>query len=301
MTERGVSQILSRLEGKGFISKASGCGRGHVTGYRINGVDKIPVNPEPQTVNVQTPFAQTPFVQTVNAQTPFAQTPFAQTMNTETPFVQRMNVNTLNPERENRNPERKRLNPAQPAYRNKERAEEPIKEPIEEPNTVRGNRNPAQPCIETEPETVIPVSVEEVLDMDNQVILILQEHPANAHLKLGTIDFPMVDVGACGRAIERDGFDLVLIGTRNYREAVKDWPLEGRAKAVMRPARFYNEQHYRRDPAEWRRDVENTSKPKSFDQQRWENTDKAIVESFGNHTREGVAPDFPPKPQRLVR
>lgn len=54
MTERGTRQILQRLQDKGFILRTIGGGRGHMNGYQIAGVDYK--NPEPQTLNVQTPF-----------------------------------------------------------------------------------------------------------------------------------------------------------------------------------------------------------------------------------------------------
>ena len=49
MTDRGVQQILARLEENGFIVKKSGCGRGNVSGYQIVGVDLE--KDEPQTSN----------------------------------------------------------------------------------------------------------------------------------------------------------------------------------------------------------------------------------------------------------
>jgi len=39
ITDRGVQQILARLEEKHFIVRKSGCGRGNVSGYQIIGVD----------------------------------------------------------------------------------------------------------------------------------------------------------------------------------------------------------------------------------------------------------------------
>jgi hypothetical protein len=65
--------------------------------------------------------------------------------------------------------------------------------------------------------------------------------------------------GACQRqidqetiveAIVRDGFDLVITGTRNYRDAVAKWPAV--EKRFLRPvARFYGEADYLKDPAVW--------------------------------------------------
>ena len=57
MTERGVQQIMARLEANGFIKRTAGCGRGNVSGYQIGGVDYK--KGEPQTTNVETPFVET--------------------------------------------------------------------------------------------------------------------------------------------------------------------------------------------------------------------------------------------------
>ncbi len=82
MTERGVYQILARLEKKDFIRRTKGGGRGMKSGYQIVGVDVK--KGEPQTLNIETVFPDS-----VN---------------------ETLHSHALNPER----------NPAQPTYRNKE-------------------------------------------------------------------------------------------------------------------------------------------------------------------------------------
>jgi hypothetical protein len=50
MTERGVQQILSRLEANGFIAKRPGCGRGNVSGYQFVGLDDIEKDEQQTTI-----------------------------------------------------------------------------------------------------------------------------------------------------------------------------------------------------------------------------------------------------------
>lgn len=47
MTERGIYQVLARLQEKGFICRVSGGGRGKFSQYKISGLDTI-ANPEPR-------------------------------------------------------------------------------------------------------------------------------------------------------------------------------------------------------------------------------------------------------------
>lgn len=57
MTERGIYQILARLEQKDFIRRTKGGGRGVKSGYQIVGVDVK--KGEQQTVNTETVFPET--------------------------------------------------------------------------------------------------------------------------------------------------------------------------------------------------------------------------------------------------
>jgi hypothetical protein len=52
-------------------------------------------------------------------------------------------------------------------------------------------------------------------------------------------------------AIARDGYDLVLAGVRNYRDAVDHWEPE-RKQFIRPPSRFFSEQDYAKDPAIWK-------------------------------------------------
>lgn len=86
---------------------------------------------------------------------------------------------------------------------------------------------------------------------DELVEKIARTHPRNWREKgdLGMI--PNSQADAIIRAIQKDGIDLVLAGTRNYAEAVNKWPMEGRGKSVKGVERFFNESDYLKNPKEW--------------------------------------------------
>lgn len=60
------------------------------------------------------------------------------------------------------------------------------------------------------------------------------------------------DQHAIAEAVIRDGFDLVIAGTRNYRDAVAQWP-PCEKKYIRPPTRFFADCDYSKDPAIWDR------------------------------------------------
>ena len=74
------------------------------------------------------------------------------------------------------------------------------------------------------------------------------QHPANAHLKGKAL--PHDQEQAIAEAVQRDGKDAVLAGTRNLRDAVATWPKAER-RFIPNPARFYRHSEYLKDPAVW--------------------------------------------------
>jgi hypothetical protein len=88
-------------------------------------------------------------------------------------------------------------------------------------------------------------------DIDLKIAEIGHLHPYNSHL--GGKSIPPAHEAVIVEAIARDGYELVLAGTRNYRDAVERWP-PGDRKYVMNPMRFFgSEAQYLKNPAVWER------------------------------------------------
>jgi hypothetical protein len=60
-----------------------------------------------------------------------------------------------------------------------------------------------------------------------------------------------LQVAIC-EAIDRDGPDVVLAGTKNFTEAIAKWR-KSELRYAPNPVKFYSESHYLTDPAEWDR------------------------------------------------
>lgn len=73
-------------------------------------------------------------------------------------------------------------------------------------------------------------------------------HPKNVHLK--GKDLPRDLEEAIAEALQRDGKDAVLVGTRNLRDAVARWP-RADLRFVPNPVKFYRDSEYLKDPAVW--------------------------------------------------
>jgi hypothetical protein len=92
--------------------------------------------------------------------------------------------------------------------------------------------------------------------LDPQVEEIGHQHPANAHLK--SLPLPDIQRQAIAEAIERDGFENVLSGTRKLAERVISWPTSD-LRFVPNPVKFYQEAQYLKNPAIWERKKDNGS------------------------------------------
>jgi hypothetical protein len=79
-------------------------------------------------------------------------------------------------------------------------------------------------------------------------------HPANSHMK--SVALPIIQQQAIAEAIERDGIEIVLSGTKNLAEKISGWsPSE--LRFVPNPLKFYREGEYLKNPAFWERKKEN--------------------------------------------
>jgi hypothetical protein len=84
---------------------------------------------------------------------------------------------------------------------------------------------------------------------DAVVLDIAQDNPACSHhgnvlpqdLAISILD-----------ALALDGADLVRAGTRNLRDAVKEWPAD-QLRFLPNPVKFYRGREYLKDPAVWKR------------------------------------------------
>lgn len=95
-------------------------------------------------------------------------------------------------------------------------------------------------------------------------------------------------------AIARDGFDRVWAGTRSMAETVAKWPVEEK-QYIPSPSRFFRESHYRKDPREWERSINETaekSRP-SASAERSERSKRNILHGFATNARHADAPDGP--------
>jgi hypothetical protein len=91
-----------------------------------------------------------------------------------------------------------------------------------------------------------------VTDLEDGFDLLVYEigaaHPANAHLKAKPL--PQDQEQAIAEAVQRDGRDKVLAGTRDLGRAVDKWP-KSELRFVPNPVRFYRDCEYLKDPAVW--------------------------------------------------
>jgi len=79
-------------------------------------------------------------------------------------------------------------------------------------------------------------------------------HPANEHMK--SLALPFAQQEAIAAAIERDGFEVVLSGTKNLADRVAKWPTS-ELRFIPNPVKFYREAEYLRSPLLWERKFEN--------------------------------------------
>lgn len=105
---------------------------------------------------------------------------------------------------------------------------------------------------ETESPHLEKRDLEPPSNSDELIEQIAKLHPANWHWKKSSsIQIPPAQCDSIIRAFGRDGFDVVLAGTKNYAEAVNGWPIEGR-RFVKGVVKFYDDKDYLRDPREWK-------------------------------------------------
>ena len=118
--------------------------------------------------------------------------------------------------------------------------------------SVKPSRKPL-PNQEQEQEQEIKREREEIdpnSRMDEWVKEVWDTYPS-AHVgakpEIGRIDMEFIV-----EAIIRDGYDLVLAGARNYRDAVSKWP-PGDRRFIRPPTKFFSEAEsdYLKDPAIW--------------------------------------------------
>ena len=91
-------------------------------------------------------------------------------------------------------------------------------------------------------EESIPESIEPVVEEVGHL------HPANAHLE--SLPLPSIQRQAIADAIERDGIEPVLTGTKKLAEKVVYWSPSD-LKFIPNPVRFYEQGEYRKNPALW--------------------------------------------------
>ena len=79
-------------------------------------------------------------------------------------------------------------------------------------------------------------------------------HPANSHMR--SVVLPSAQLSAIAEAIERDGVEAVISGTKNLAQKVAKWP-KSELRFVPNPVKFYQEAEYLRDPVLWERKINN--------------------------------------------
>jgi len=79
-------------------------------------------------------------------------------------------------------------------------------------------------------------------------------HPANEHMK--SVALPLAQQEVIAAAIERDGFEVVLSGTKNLADRVAKWPTP-ELRFIPNPVKFYREAEYLRNPLLWERKFDN--------------------------------------------
>lgn len=79
-------------------------------------------------------------------------------------------------------------------------------------------------------------------------------HPANEHRR--SLALPEMQQQVIADAIQRDGFEAVLSGTKNLAEKAANWP-SADLRFMPNPIKFYREGEYLKNPAVWERKKEN--------------------------------------------
>lgn len=122
---------------------------------------------------------------------------------------------------------------------------------------------------------------------ENQILEIARSNPANAHRQIGNV-CPRDQAEVILDAIARDGFDLVIAGTRNLAEAVTQWP-PGEHRFIPNILKFYRDSEYLKDPAIWRRDGTQQAST-SAASQRTDNNRRNLFEAVRSHVsnRDGL-------------
>jgi len=107
-------------------------------------------------------------------------------------------------------------------------------------------------------EREITYQPEEPTDLDIKVMEVWEAYPTASSKKRAP---GQADQQAIAEAIVQDGFDAVIAGTRNYRDAVEKWP-EAEKKFIRPASRFFGgaEPDYLKNPAVWDKTVQ-TGKP----------------------------------------
>jgi uncharacterized protein YdaU (DUF1376 family) len=100
-------------------------------------------------------------------------------------------------------------------------------------------------------------------------------------------------------AVARDGFDLVLAGTRNLADALSTWT-EGELRYAPNPQKFYAQSLYLTNPVEWDRSRNGTSQPSRQDARQQRNRETIVAAaiaqrdtnagSSGSQNREDTQP-----------
>jgi uncharacterized protein YdaU (DUF1376 family) len=90
-------------------------------------------------------------------------------------------------------------------------------------------------------------------DRDEKIFEVFRSHPANAHLRT-RLEIPHDQMVAIIDAVSRDGFDLVVSGTRNLADAVALWPKLDR-RFIPNPVKFFRDSEYLKDPSTWDRSM----------------------------------------------
>ena len=107
---------------------------------------------------------------------------------------------------------------------------------------------------------------------------IVSTHPGSSHLK--NVKLIPVDLEeAISGAVDRDGFDLVIAGTRNLAEAVALWPLSD-LRFVPNPTRFYRDSEYLKPSIVWDRTNERPFEPGRLTPQHSCNEDHRSCDSL---------------------